>query len=278
MGWEPVVIAIVKTLGRVFTGFLLACLTAGLVQVLFVETPKELAALPNTELATQAGTTLELILLAATHFAIFSAAFALIAAGIAEWLGLRSPGYWLAAGIGIALLGFCAQYASEIAGQPSILNNYALQAYLTAGFFAGLVYWMVSGMHSGSARTQPAADATARPRLIVDDAPADPVKKGSLAEKLAMKRQAKDPGPANPAAPAASISPAPAPGRGPAPAAGRAPLPAPAKDKDAAKSQQPASTTAVPVTKPDPSAKANKAPEPQSNPSVKAPDPAAKTV
>lgn len=267
-------IAVVKTLGRVFTGFLLACVTAGLVQVLFVETPKELAALPTTELASHAGSTLELILLAATHFAIFSAAFALIAAGIAEWLGLRSPGYWLAAGVGIALLGFSAQYASEIAGQPSVLNNYALQSYLTAGFFAGLVYWMVSGLHSGSARTQPDADTTARPRIIVEDAPADTVKKGSLAEKLAMKRQAKDPAPDAPAASAASSATAPAPGRAPAPTPGKEP----GKDKDAAKSQQPASATAVPVTKSDPSAKANKAPEPQSNSSAKTPDPAAKTV
>lgn len=250
-------VVVVKTLGRVFAGFLLACLTAGLVQVLFVETPKELAALPPSELAGQASRTLELTLLAATQFAIFSGAFALIAAGIAEWLGLRTPGYWLAAGVVIALLGFSAQYASEVAGQPSILNNYAFQAYLTAGFFGGLVYWMVAGVHSGSAQTQPEPEAT-RPRIIVEEAPADAVmKKGSLAERLAVQRQGKDPLASATTAPAASGTPP----ANPAPAV----VKAPAKDKDAAKAQQPSPATAVPVTKSDSSAEAGKAAEPNTD-------------
>lgn len=260
-------IAILRTLGRVFTGFVLACLAAGLVQVLFVETPKELAAIPASEVGAQAQGTLELTLLTATHFAIFSAAFGFIAAGIAEWLRLRSPGYWLAAGMGIALLGFTAQYASEISGQPSILNNYALQAYLTAGFFGGLVYWLVAGARSGAGRlpddeARTTADPSARPRIIVEDAPVSTVKKGSLAEKLAFKRAAKNA--ASDAAPVSASVAAPATGRAPD-AAGKAQPPA----KDAAKPQQPASTTAVPVTKPDASAKSGKAPSTQSNPPPK---------
>ncbi len=247
-------IAILRTLGRVFTGFVLACLTAGLVQVLFVDTPKELAAIPASEAAAQARGTLELTLLAATHFAIFSAAFALIAAGIAEWLGLRRPGYWLAAGMGIALLGFTAQYTSEIAGQPSILNNYALQAYLTAGFFGGLVYWLVAGARSGAARSpqeedpETAAQSASRPRIIVEDAPANSVKKGSLAEKLAVKKATTNA--ASETAPKSESGTAPASGT-PQPAAKEAPTAV----KDAPKAQQQASATAVPVTKPDASAK-----------------------
>lgn len=258
-------IAILRTLGRVFTGFILACLTAGLIQVLFVETPKELAALAPSEVGAQARGTLELALLTATHFAIFSAAFGLIAAGIAEWLSLRSPGYWLAAGMGIALLGFTAQYASEISGQPSILNNYALQAYLTAGFFGGLVYWLVAGARSGSGRmlqdqAGTTAESSARPRIIVEDAPVSTVKKGSLAEKLAFKRAAKNA--ASDAAP--QTGPSAAPVSGPAlPAAGKAPP----TTKDASK--PPASATAVPVTKPDASAKTGKAPLSQPNPPPK---------
>lgn len=252
-------IAILRTLGRVFTGFILACLAAGLVQVLFVETPKELAAIPASEVGAQARGTLELTLLTATHFAIFSAAFALIAAGIAEWLNLRNPGYWLAAGTGIALLGFTAQYASEISGQPSILNNYALQAYLTAGFFGGLVYWLVAGSRSGSGRMRDAGGdtpdaAAARPRIIVEDAPAPAVKKGSLAEKLALKRGAAQAA-AN-AAPAATPSPS---------AAEKVPSPG----ADASKPHQPSTATAVPVTRSEPSAKGAKGPAPQPNPAAK---------
>jgi hypothetical protein len=261
------VIAILRTLGRVFTGFILACLAAGLVQVLFVETPKELAAIPASDVSAQAQSTLELTLLTATHFAIFSAAFGLIAAGIAEWLGLRSPGYWLAAGMGIALLGFTAQYASEISGQPSILNNYALQAYLTAGFFGGLVYWLVAGARSGAGRLhEDEAGATAapsaRPRIIVEDAPVSTVKKGSLAEKLAFKRAAKDAPTGDAPEPASGAAPASTPA---VPEAAKAPQ----TIKEANKPQQQASATAVPVTKPDASAKTAKAPSTQPNPPPK---------
>lgn len=264
---EPVVIAILRTLGRVFTGFILACLAAGLVQVLFVETPKELAALPTSEVGAQARGALELTLLTATHFAIFSAAFALIAAGIAEWLNLRNPGYWLAAGTGIALLGFTAQYASEISGQPSILNNYALQAYLTAGFFGGLVYWLVAGSSSGSGRLQDAGGVTpdaaeaARPRIIVEDAPAPAMKKGSLAEKLALKRggtpAAADAAPQPRSTHAAAT---------PSPSAAEKVSPS---NKDASKPQVQGAATAVPVTRSEPSAKIAKGPAPQPNPAAK---------
>ena len=129
---------IVLKLLKVMAGFALACIVGALVQVLYVSTPVELAALPASELPTTAGTTLISVLKAATHIAIFSLAFAFIAAGIAHWLGVHSLGYWLVIGIGIAMLGFFAQYASEVPGKLSILNNYALQSFLTAGLFGGL--------------------------------------------------------------------------------------------------------------------------------------------
>lgn len=238
---------IFRTLGRVFAGFLLACIAAGLVQVLFVDTPRQLASVPASDLAGHAGTTLELTLLTATHFAIFSSAFALIAAGIAEWLGLRSPSYWLAAGTAIALLGFIAQYASEVGGQPSILNNYALQAYLTAGFFGGLVYWLVAGVHSGEVHGQPqlaTISEAPRPRIIVEKAPRGSLKMGSLAEKLALRRKSKDEaaGADTPAAAEVTIAqPPPSPQSSPQTPQSPAPAPPPA-----------AKATAVPVTKGEP--------------------------
>lgn len=186
---------IIKTLARILAGFLLACFVAGLVQVLYVWTPAELASVPTAAFPAKAGSTLELALLAATHSAIFGAAFALIAAGIAEWLSLRSIGYFLFAGTAIALLGFTAQYASEVSGQPTILNNYALQAYLTAGFFAGLAYWLAAGHRAGEQSRDDDDDQSAkseepRQRIIVEKTPAGVRKPGSLAEKLAKPMQA----------------------------------------------------------------------------------------
>ncbi len=191
---------IIKTLSRVLAGFLLACFVAGLVQVLYVWTPAELAAVPTAAFPEKAGSTLELALLAATHSAIFGAAFALIAAGIAEWLSIRGLPYYLFAGTAIALLGLTAQYASEVSGQPTILNNYALQAYLTAGFFSGLAYWLAAGHRAGEHGRDDGEDATyqtngdktgePRQRIIVEKNPAGARKPGSLAEKLAKPMQA----------------------------------------------------------------------------------------
>ncbi|MGL4397761.1 MAG: hypothetical protein ACRCS9_14570 [Hyphomicrobium sp.] len=138
-----------RTLGRIAAGFVLACLMAGLTQVLFVWTPADLATLPANEFGGRAASGFELALLAATHTAIFAVAFAMIAIVVAEWLTIRTPAYYLAAGTIIALLGFYAQFSSEVAGQATILNPYAAKAYLTSGFFAGLVYWLTAGQFAG---------------------------------------------------------------------------------------------------------------------------------
>lgn len=199
----------IRTLGRVFAGFVLACLAAGLVQVLFVVTPPKLLGSPANVFAERAAQTGVIALLAATHAAIFSAAFTLIAAGIGEWMRIRALGYYLFAGIAIALLGFFAQYSSEVAGQPTIFNNYAIQAYLTSGFFAGLVYWLVAGRRAGGPddadqpgvvdtadAPQPAKTWKTRPRLVVEDYPKPgnaAAKKATLAERLADTADTADP-------------------------------------------------------------------------------------
>lgn len=193
----------IKTLLRVLTGFILACLTAGFVQVLFAMPPGALLSAPASVLTERAGQIGVLALLAATHAAIFSGAFALIAAGVGEWTGTRAVGYYLFAGVVIALLGFSAQFASEAPGAPTVLNNYALKAFLTSGFFAGLAYWLAAG-HKAGRRARDDGEATAdadtigvpppaktwknRPRLVIEDAPKPGSKdsrKASLAERLA---------------------------------------------------------------------------------------------
>jgi hypothetical protein len=164
-----------RTLARVVLGFILACIAAGLTTVLFVITPNDLMAAPSAARPEKILQTVIWGLLAATHTAIFSAAFALIATGLAEWLGLRGLVYYLLAGAGIAVLGFYAQYASEVAGQPTIYNRYAATAFVVAGLVAGFVYWLTAGRHAGrrsDAETPPGQSAAPyRPKLVADARP-----------------------------------------------------------------------------------------------------------
>jgi hypothetical protein len=143
------VLKLFATLARVAFGFALASFAAGLVMVLFVNTPAEVLAQPASRLPETASETFDLALLTGTHAAIFSAAFVLIAAGLGETFSIRSLAFYLIAGLAIALLGFAAQFSSEVAGQPTILNNYALKAFVATGSFAGFVYWLASGQFAG---------------------------------------------------------------------------------------------------------------------------------
>ena len=143
------VLRLFGTLARLLFGFVLACMAAGLVTVLFVNTPIDVLAEPFDRLPKTASETFDLALLAATHLGIFASVFALIAAGMGEWFSIRSLSFYLVAGLIIALLGFSAQYASEVAGQPTILNNYAIKAFLTVGFFGGFFYWLAAGQFAG---------------------------------------------------------------------------------------------------------------------------------
>ena len=137
---------------RVLFGFIVACLVAGAATVAFVITPADIATLPaelRPDRLSSAGT---LSLLAATHSAIFAAPFALIALVIAEWRCIRSWVYYATVGILIAFAGFGAEYLNEVGGQPSIVNSYAMRAYLAVGFLGGIAYWLAAGRRRGGKR------------------------------------------------------------------------------------------------------------------------------
>lgn len=139
----------------------MAALVAGLATIVFVITPVELAGLSGSRLNDRLGEFGMLALLAATHSAIFAAPFALLAAIVGEWQSIRNPIYYAATGILIALGGFAAQYSSEAGAAASIANNYALKAFLTAGFFGGVSYWMFAGRAAGDDEEMPVT--TGRP-------------------------------------------------------------------------------------------------------------------
>jgi len=124
---------------------------------LFVNTPSEVLNQPVSRLPRTAGETFELALLTATHIAIFAFIFTVIVAGLGELFSLRGLPFYLSGGVAIAFLGFIAQYASEVQGEPTIFNNYALKTFLTTGFFAGFVYWLASGQFAGRAPVETAA-------------------------------------------------------------------------------------------------------------------------
>ena len=143
-----------RSLFRILFGFIVASLAAGVAQVLFVITPAEIAALPAAaipERLQQAGL---LALFAATHSAVFSAPFALVAVIVAESQGLRSPIYYVLAGLATAIAGFFAQRTGEPTGE-TIVNNYAAQAFLATGFAGGLAYWLAAGRRAGGRRADP---------------------------------------------------------------------------------------------------------------------------
>jgi hypothetical protein len=163
----------ITTVLRVIFGFIAACVVCGLVQTLFVITPSEISSLPAEQRTPRIDQVGLLSLLAGTHSAIFAAPFALILTGIAEWFRVRSIAYYIAAGMVIALLGFYAQYASEVAGQPTVMNNYALGAFLASGLAGGLTYWLTSGRYAGRHGELKAASAAALAQqpLLVESPP-----------------------------------------------------------------------------------------------------------
>jgi hypothetical protein len=130
---------------RCFAGYLVACLTAGLVQVFFVLPPHELV-FAGADLLSAAGIWL---LLATIHSAIFGAPFSIIALAVAEWRRLKSPIYYAAAGFGIAMLGFLTQITGHGFTQPLPVTLYLLAAFTCTGVAAGTAYWLVAGRLAG---------------------------------------------------------------------------------------------------------------------------------
>ena len=153
---------------RVLLGFALACLAAGLTLVLFVYTPLELARDHAGDRMSQAGL---LTLAVATHTAMFAAPFALIGAGFAEWQRIGGWLYYALVGIAIAAVGFAAQSWTESGGeaQGSILNSYAVAAFLITGGVAGLVYWLCAGrLASVRAEVGRTAPSPSQPPQVVE--------------------------------------------------------------------------------------------------------------
>lgn len=139
----------VRRLIAMLIGFVFACLAAGLAKVAFWYTPASLARLPGDMAADRIAEALILALAVATHSATVAAPFAFVGAAIGEWRGIRDWTFYALLGVAIAVVGFFAQYQSEAEGAPTIVNNYALTAFLTSGFVGGLVYWLVTGRRAG---------------------------------------------------------------------------------------------------------------------------------
>lgn len=147
---------------RVLVGFILACCVGAAVQLGFA-TPNDLFT-DDVDKLSWSG---EQVLLAATHSAVFSAPFALVAAAIGEWQSIRSWVYYALSGIAIAIAGFIALYSGEAAGVNTIVNNYAVIAYLCAGLAGGIIYWLVAGRYAGDPSEYTAdAPVTSRPPSV----------------------------------------------------------------------------------------------------------------
>jgi hypothetical protein len=137
---------------RILFGFVAAMLAAAVSEVLFALPLSELFTMDEAARIDRLIEMGGLVLSAATHSAIFSAGFAPFAILIAEWQRLCHWTYYVFIGVLIALGGFLVQYASENALDPTILNNYALIAFITTGAVGGLVYWVFSGHNAGRRR------------------------------------------------------------------------------------------------------------------------------
>jgi hypothetical protein len=146
-------------IGRVLcilTGIALAQLAGASVLVLFVYSPVELLEADGSR-AIEAGL---LALEAARHGAVLAAPLALIAAVVGVWRRWAGPTYYVVSGMSIAAIGYATEQAREAAA--GAVEGYALTAFLTAGFAAGLVYWLVAGRlakvrlrHGGCAEPRP---------------------------------------------------------------------------------------------------------------------------
>ena len=141
---------------RVVIGFVLACLAAGAVQVLFAVTPAELID-AGTDYWSQGGLW---VLESATILGIFALPFVIPSIILSEWLGVRSFAYHGFIGIAIAIGGFGAITMGESPDAPSIINSYAMAAFLTTGLVGGFVYWLFAGRFARRSRTEQAPSPT----------------------------------------------------------------------------------------------------------------------
>lgn len=191
---------------RVSIGFVVACLAAGLVQVLFAVTPAELVNANDDRL----WVALNWALLSATQILVFAAPFALLAALISELQGVRSFAYYALVAMAIAVAGFGLLYATETPTEATIVNSYAMAAYLTSGFVGGLVYWLFAGRLAHAAGStvvrmesdrrvearstaksfvQPTSGRNAKNNLSTADKPAQPGNSGPVEKRQDAGKQ-----------------------------------------------------------------------------------------
>ncbi len=139
-------------LGRVLT-VIIACLwsalAAGFVIVLFATTPAEILSAPSDVAKDKIARLVELSIFSGVQAIVFGWPFLLLAIVIGEWRAIRTWLFYAIVGVAIAFAGFMAHYASEGPGDYTIVNNYALTAYLTGGFVAGVLYWALAGRIAG---------------------------------------------------------------------------------------------------------------------------------
>lgn len=161
-----------RTISRIMIGLIAASLTAALVKVLHVITPAELAALTGDALIKRLLRLGDLVLLTATHQALFVVPMALIAIAVAEANRWRSWIVYAMMGCAIAAAGFYLQLASENEVR-TIANTYAVRAYALEGLLAAFVYWLIAGRFAGWRRGGGLVKATPYPvgipRLRVSD-------------------------------------------------------------------------------------------------------------
>jgi hypothetical protein len=168
---------------RILIGFALACLAAAAAQVAFALTPAQFVTF-TVDRWWQVG---ELVLRTATLIAIFAAPFALVAVIMAEAFGLRGMAYHGLAGLIIAAAAFGVLLSSESADGRTLVNGYAMAAFLTTGLIGGLVYWMFSGWYSGGRRISRSLEA-----IRAADADAERSRNGARKEpKAASKSEPK---------------------------------------------------------------------------------------
>jgi hypothetical protein len=132
---------------RAICGFFLACFAAGLTLTLFAFPPAAMKM--AIEDSSDAIVDLCLFALAVTQYcALFAAPFALLGVMFAERQGIRSWTSHMIAGMVIAGFAVLIRYASEAAGSPSIINTYAVSAFLAAGIASATTYWILAGRFS----------------------------------------------------------------------------------------------------------------------------------
>jgi len=180
---------------RMIFGLAIAAVAAASAQVLFAMTPAELmvAGPERWQIV------LQWILDTAIVCGAFAAPFVLIFGTFAEATAIRSFAYYVVGGVFVALAALAALLAGETVSAPTLANSYAIAEILTAGFVAGIVYWIFAGRFAGGRRGRRAR------RREESTAPADPDPVTRSAPRTTSKSSGEKPVAAKPAASAGSV-------------------------------------------------------------------------